>query len=154
MSAAAEWPQQLSEPLDVLLERLEEPMKVAKWGHAVPLADGTCHCGRSLRYNLRARIVGHVEGTVESCPEPWPNLPAPEEYELSRRMAEAMERGGRLLDRIALSPERLGDDEDECAALRSRSSVWRDEPPEHRAARGRTDEERHAIDSRLAAEDG
>ncbi len=80
---------------------LDEPMTVAKWSHPVPLADGTCHCGRAIKYNLArlmSPIVVHV-APAPDCPEPWPNEPAPEEYELGRKMAALLADTSTALDR-------------------------------------------------------
>lgn len=77
----------------------DQPMQVSKWGHWEPLADGTCHCGQPLKYNLRVGYVGHADpATNEVCPEPWPDVPNPTGYELSRRITEVVGRH-EVLDR-------------------------------------------------------
>lgn len=46
-------------------------LPVAKWGHDVPVASGTCqNCGVSLLYNLRVGFCQHTADTT--CTDPWP----------------------------------------------------------------------------------
>ena len=78
----------------------EQSMQVQKWGHWEPLADGTCHCGQPLKYNLAASLIGHTDPAVnEMCPEPWPDWPNPGRYELARRFAATIKRAGVVFDR-------------------------------------------------------
>jgi hypothetical protein len=78
----------------------EQQFTVGKWGHWEPLADGVCHCGQPLKYNLRAGYVGHADPAVnEVCAEPWPDVPNPTGYEVARRFAATLKRAGVALDR-------------------------------------------------------
>lgn len=98
--------------------------QVAKWGHSVPLADGVCHCGQPIKYNLREGVVGHVDPDANAaCAEPWPDVPVPERYAARRAFAASLKRGSEALDR-ALGLE-----------------------PHHAAARQRTDEEQAALEA-------
>lgn len=70
-----------------------QPTQVAKWGQWESLADGTCHCGQPLKYNLSAGYVGHADPAVNgACPEPWPDAPNPAMYEMSRRITDVVMR--------------------------------------------------------------
>lgn len=104
--------------------------KVAKWGHAVPLADGVCHCGQPIKYNLWEGVVAHADpGANAVCAEPWPDVPAPERYAASRAIAAVLKRGSEALDR-AFGLE-----------------------PHHAAARQRTSTEQATIEARTCCGD-
>lgn len=81
----------------------DPPIAVKKWGHAVEMAEAPCGgCGQPMRYNLSARVLGHVE-EVDGCDEPWPHEPMPEwvraEIAQQRSDWEAIKRGVDALER-------------------------------------------------------
>jgi hypothetical protein len=53
-----------------------QKIEVRKYGHNVPLADGTCqNCGGATKFNLAVGIVAHVDGIGSGrivCRDPWP----------------------------------------------------------------------------------
>ena len=77
-----------------------QPMQVTKWGQWEALADGTCHCGQPIKYNLSAGFVGHADPAVnEACPEPYPDVPNPVGYETARRFVATVRRADEAFDR-------------------------------------------------------
>lgn len=84
----------------------EPEFTVAKWGQLEPLADGTCHCGQPMKYNLAAGIVGHTDPAVNAtCTEPWPDVPNPSAWALSRGVTATLGRLGAAMDRVALTED-------------------------------------------------
>ncbi len=110
---------------------MTEPFEVTKLSQPVPVADGVCHCGTAIKYNLALGVVAHVaepDATAgPPCAEPWPDVPNPSAWALSRQMPDVWRRGVELLDRT------LG---------------VGDLPPEQRVAKERTGEEHAAVAAR------
>lgn len=105
----ATWPDQPTVDADTAVAALED-FKVAKWGQPAPLADGTCHCGRPIKYNLREGVIGHVDPAVNAaCTEPWPDEPNPARWELSRGMGKVLDRLGATMDRATIGQVEPGD---------------------------------------------
>lgn len=84
-------------------------MKVTKWGQSQPLAEGPCGtCGQSVLYNLRVGYVGHAEGVVDGCEEPWPYEPRPEfvkaMFAHAEQSAADVKRAIAALDSLSIFP--------------------------------------------------
>lgn len=148
---------------------MSEIFEVTKWGYSVQLADGTCHCGRPIKYNLCGGVIGHVDPDANAvCAEPWPDVPAPERYAASRAVAAELQRAGEVLDQalgvqptvsapaLGLEPCEVEDQQDAdvrraLSAMQTFDPGERAEEPHHAAARLRTDDERAALSGVMSA---